>query len=204
MSMNQKRIRLMSRVAIVLAASLCMLFLLATEARAQSANYKRIYMSYAKQLQKKSSSRLYMAIVKSDQPVLLIAERVFRSSYYGNGNCAADAKIYQYVKNRKKVVYVGPVSSTGTGFPLRKSGKYIQRAYHHEACRIRVKNGKATGQEISNVFMPDNGKAEIRKATVKNGKWRFKYLKKVTQAKGGKIYAKYYSGKNSAIKFKAV
>ena len=173
------------------------------EVKPKARNYKKIYKNYAKKLKKKLGTPIYMAIVKSDEPILLISDHVYHSSYYGSGYCSFSAKIYQYVKSKKKVVYVGTFTSGGTGHPLCQKGKYIQRGYHHEACQIRIKKGKATGYKVSDVYMADGRKAAQSRVTIKKGKWKSKLIKKVSASKGEALDAKYYTGKK-VIKFKAV
>ena len=154
-----------------------------------SVNYKKIYKEYAKQLQKKSSTTLCMAILNSDQPMLLICD-IWPSQYTSKGCPATSCQVYQYVKSKKKVVYIGKFYSGGTGQPLCKKGKYLLGGTHHNARRLKAKNGKATVDAVYNVWL--TRKCEYIKWSVTNDTWKKIKTKKVSEKKGKQLYYKYY------------
>ena len=76
-----------------------MLLSFSTISTEASVNYKKIYKEYAKKLQKKSSTTLCMAILNSDQPILLITD-IWSSQYTSKGCPSTYCQVYQHVKSK--------------------------------------------------------------------------------------------------------
>ena len=155
--------------------------------------YKKIYTAFARKLQKKKNKPLYMAIVKSDEPVLLISERLQGNST--NKGKSSYSDLYQYSKTKKKVIHVTSFSCDSPA--LRVKGRYIQRHNRSLAERIRVKNCKAKGNTVG-------GFREYEKynVTYKKGAPIFGKSVHISRKRYKKLYDKYYKGK--AIIFKRV
>ena len=168
-----------------------MLLSFSTISTEAAVNYNKIYKEYAKELQKKSTATLCMAILNSDQPMLLICD-IWSSQYTSNGCPATSCQVYQYVKSKKKVVYIGKFYSGGTGQPLCKKGKYLVGGTHHNARRLKAKNGKATVDEVFNVWL-DYLKCEYGKFALTNNTWKRTKTKTISEKKGEQLYRKYYS-----------
>ena len=186
-------------VEIVLIALMLLSFsTISTEA---AVNYKKIYKEYAKQLQKESSKTLCMAIINSDQPMLLISE-VWQSKYTSKGCPVIVCQIYQYVKSKNKVVYIGEFASAGTAQPLRNKGKYLLAGSHHNARRLKAKNGKATVDAVYDVGL-NYSKCEYGKWTLSNNIWTRIKTKKISKKKGEELFDKYYMS-GSVVYFKKI
>ena len=178
-----------------------MLLSFSTISTEAAVNYKKIYKEYAKQLQKKSSATLCMAILNSDQPMLLITE-IVPNHYTSKGCTQIYCQIYQYVKSQKKVVYIGKLSSGGTAQPLLKKRKHLLAGTHHNAWSLKAKNGKATVDAGYNVGI-DHLKCEYGKWTLVNNTWTRTKTKKISRKKGKELFDKYYMS-GSAIYFKKI
>jgi hypothetical protein len=188
-----------SVIIILIALMLLSFSAISTEA---AVNYRKIYEEYAKQLQKKSSTELCMAIINSDQPMLLIADLV-PSYSTSKGYQAIVCQIYQYVKSKNKVVYIGELSSSGTSQPLRKKGKYLLAGSHHNAWRLKAKNGKAGVDAVYDVGIENKSKCEYVKWSLSNNKWKVLKTKTIPKRVGDILFNKYYTS-GSVVYFKKI
>lgn len=164
----------------------------------------KAYKKYIEKLktQKKYKDGIYTATVKSGKgsDVLIVTDAVF--NYEGKN--AVCAYIYQYVKG--KVVYIGEICSTGTGYPLCEKDGYILAGYHHSSEKLIVNNGKGEGCIVDGIYLDGRKKAELKKYTMKNGNKKIISSKKIAVSKAEAM--DYYYDENSGgmrgtpIKFK--
>ena len=164
--------------------------------------YTEKYLAYARQLQEEAGETLYMAIVRSDDPILLITDRATKIEIY-NETIAVDCDAYQYYKSQDKMVYIGKLKSGGTASPLRTKDKSVRFSRHHDAYTLTAKDGKAIVYAIHNANMDsDEYPPDKTKYTLKNDEWTEISSKTISKKKADKLHAKYIEGDN--INFKEV
>ena len=137
-------------------------------------DYEKIYRDYASFLQAIDSSKKkwYMAIVQSDQPVLLMTDSVMKQ---GSGKdktfTAVSADVYGYSKEKGEVVKIGEIKSTGSGYPILASARYILTGFHHSSDRLCVENGVGIIERVEGFGM-ESGEGKYSRIQMTNGKQR--------------------------------
>lgn len=135
-------------------------------ATAKQTKIRKAYKEFAKQ-QAKSGKQMYYAIVNAsanEMPVLLLS----KNSWIFGKKLAIEAKVYSY--SHGKVVYVTKMQSTGTSYPLLKSGKYILSGWHHKSYQLKVNGRKGYMKEVSGFGMDQSTKCYKSSWTVISGK----------------------------------
>lgn len=169
--------------------------------------YKSSYKKYAKQQQKKSKKQLYYAIINASDgkmPVLLITDGcIMGSEPMINGKNSAHADVYSYSDG--KVVYITTMTSTGSGYPLLKKGKYIFSGWHHASQRLMVSGDKGYMDEVDGFGM-ENAQCHKKSWVVANGKKKDVTTTDISEKKANKLdyYINAYGGGGNEIVFKKV
>ena len=164
--------------------------------------YTEEYLAFARKLQEEAGETRYMAIVKSEDPILLITDSAKKFDMY-NETIAVDCDAYQYSMSKGKMVYIGRLKSGGTGSPLRSKDKSVRFYRHHDAYILTAEDGKAIVYAIHNANMEsDKYSPDKTKYTLKNDEWTEISSKNISKEKAGKLHAKYIDGE--IIDFKRV
>ena len=166
--------RVKRALCILLAGALFFLGNLESATAAENSDaVKAAYDKKVETLKKKERFKdgIYTATVKSakGEKALLVTDYVFGEEPGVFHNNAIAAWIYQYVDG--KVVYIGKITSTGTGYPLCRKGKYLLSGYHHESYRYAIKNGKAIIEELTGLYNADKY-GYYTKYSMKKNKWK--------------------------------
>ncbi len=144
--------------------------------RQSDVDYEKIYTQYARSLRDSDSSgkKKYMAIVESDQPVLLIADTVMMQEREKDIRIynAVSAEVYGYSEEKGKVVKVGKISGTGSGYPILINGWYLETGYHHSSDRLRVDGGVGTIERVEGLYKVERAGKYYKKADGKYSKIR--------------------------------
>ena len=164
--------------------------------------YTEEYLAFARQLQEEAGETRYMAIVQSEDPILLITDFAIKFDWY-NETIAVDCDAYQYSKSKEKMVYIGRLKSGGTASPLISKDKSVRFYRHHDAYSLTSEDGKAIVYAIHNANMEsDKYPPDKTKYTLKNDEWTEISSKKISKEKADKLHAKYIDG--DIIDFKKV
>ena len=131
----------------------------AVESVEEDIDYDSLYMDYARDLQSGSNVQLYMKIIGSDEPLLIIAEdcvyKSFDSVTYGYIDLVC--YVYQYSSSEGKIVFIGKVSSDGSGRPLRWQGDSVKYASIHKKWTLSANDGIGTVLSVNDgVNTPDH------------------------------------------------
>jgi hypothetical protein len=171
----------------------------------QAYDYKTMYKKFAQTLRNKSKDNAYMAIIDTEQPILLISKSVISTDisideWYMT---VLEAKVYQYSKSKKKIVYVGKVYSGSTSCPISRKGKYLVSYFHHYAERSSYKNAIGTMVSVRDEVMSGTGTKIKSNITIKNGKRRITSKKTISAKMYNQTYKQYVS-KSKPIKFSEI
>lgn len=124
--------------------------------------------------EKKYKGGIYTATMKSGQgeDILLVTESVM------SDGTAVRAEVYQCVGG--KVVYIGYVASTGSGYPLCQDGEWLLSGAHHDSEKLRVDYGVGTAYLVAG-FGLGKGTGTIDKYIVKGGDMTQIFTKEITE-----------------------
>ncbi len=175
---------------------------------ASNAKIKKAYKQYLKELKEnKPKKDIYMAIVntsKEGTPVLLVTDGIIGgdSSSEKKSGESAHADVYNYVKG--KVVYIGGISSTGSGYPIVKNGKYLITGFHHSSERMTVSGKKGFVEHAEGFGMSSEDGSEYDQCYKKtweliNNKIKNEKSEKITQSEVEELdyYMAAYDSNNS-------
>ena len=180
---------------------------------ASNTKIKKAYKQYLKELKtKKPKKDIYMTIVntsKEGTPVLLVTDNIIRgdSSHEKESGESAHADVYNYVKG--KIVYIGNISSTGSGYPIIKKGKYLITGFHHSSDRMTVSGKKGYVEHVEGFGMSNEDGSEYDKCYKKtwelvNNKIKNEKSKKIAQSEAEELdyYIAAYDNGYSVVNFK--
>lgn len=165
-----------------------------------------IYTEFAKKLQEKEGKKFYMAMVPCDEPVLLIEENVMRKGVYTDENgqkihAAVGAEVYQYDEEKEEVVYIGRVTSTGSGYPVMQKGNYILTGFHHSSDRLLVSGGVGKIDRVDG-FATEEKVGHLYQLELKDGKETEKMKVEIPAAFAEEL--DYYAADGKIIAFEKV
>lgn len=167
-------------------------------------DYNTMYLKYAKKLRQKSKDNMYMAIVDSEQPVLLISSDAY--TFDGNTMISMKAKIYQYSKKKNKIVYVGELYSGSSGCAISTNGKYLVCYFHHYAQRVLVKDASGSMDCVSDGItgITDGIKSgySYSKIKLQDGKMKVLSSSNISENEYYKKYKKYVNNYDSVNFYK--
>ena len=119
---------------------------------------ERIYRDFAAGLDpfdSKNPAGDYIAVVDAGMPVLLVTDSIIKgdTGKQAKKGYSAHAYMYAYDYNEKKVELIGPINSTGSGYPLLVSNGYVIGGFHHSAKKLTMKDGKGEMEVIDGLYL---------------------------------------------------
>lgn len=169
---------------------------------------KKAYKQYLKELKaKKPKKDIYMAIVntsKEGTPVLLVTDSIINgdSKPKKESGESSHADVYNYVKG--KIVYIGKISGTGSGYPIVKDGRYLVTGFHHSSDKMIVSGKKGYVEHVEGFGMSNDDGSEYDKCYKKtwelvNNKIKNEKSEKITQSESEELdyYMTAYDSSNS-------
>ena len=135
-------------------------------------DYKKIYAEYIAEhkddFKTSDSKDIYVAIVDSEEPVLLMTDSSAATDELYEDGCAFRATIFGYSKEKGEVVRITGIESTGSGYPLMQDGKRIVSGFHHWSDRYVAGGDSAIDEKIEGMgYDKDTGMFSVAK--VKEG-----------------------------------
>lgn len=132
-------------------------------------DYKKVYSEYIAEhkddFETPDSKDIYVAIVDSEEPVLLMTDdsRAVTDGLYED-DCAFGATIFGYAKEKGEVVRITEIKSTGSGYPLMQDGKRIVSGFHHWSDRYVAGGDSAVDEKIEGMgYDKDTGVFSVTK-----------------------------------------
>lgn len=140
-------------------------------------NTAKVYRNYVETLkepEKIYGDGIYTATMQSGkgEEILLVTDHIMEDG------TSTHADIYQCVGG--KILFIGEIHSTGSGYPLCKDGPYVLAGYHHSSAKLKVDYGVGTLYELDGI---GTGKetCTVNKYIVKNNKNNRIFTKTITE-----------------------
>ncbi len=134
-------------------------------------DYKKEYNEFFDKLCKKSKNKLYMAIVDSVQPILLVTDKVLEDGEEGITFLhSKKADVYGFDSKQNKIVFIGSVSCARENLRIVSDGIYIESINQSKSERMYVTNGIGYIERINGMNDADSNESSREMLTLSKGK----------------------------------